>query len=284
MRKILIATPLKGGVDEHYVQALFNLVSASVPDCKFGFCFVSQTSIDLARCEIAMHVLMNGYDELVFWDKDIRPTGSQFMRLLSHENEDVVCGLYCLRRKDTGWHFYGFEGHGVEPSGLLRVSQCAIGFSKIKASVFSRLAEAFPERAAIARDNGREPRLLHQFFPQGIVGPNSTEGRMDAIKAWFGSAKPSDFKSAADVLDKIRDLLTRKHSDPSCILGEDFFFCRLCLAIGIQVKIDTHLVIPHLGNCEFPIPTAELQEMLKEPWRIEEQKALDAAKAEAAAN
>lgn len=284
MRKILLATPLKGGLDEHYFEKFFEVISKGVPDCKFGFCFISNTAINLARNEIGMYVLLHGYDEVIFWDKDLRPTHKDFIRLLSHP-EDVVCGLYALRRKDTAWNLQAIPDTEPDPkTGLLKVHQSAIGFSKIKKEAFEKLVDVFPERSCIARDNGRDGKLMHEFFPMGIIGPNSNEGRLEAIKAWLKNPAVHNLSSVQDFIDGLEDVLYKRHSEPSFIVGEDYFFCKLCRDAGIDLYVDTHLIIPHVGDCEFPIPTHELEAMLKEPWRIAEKEQQAQAELAAAAN
>ncbi len=263
MRKILIATPLKGEVPPEYMRTLIALLMAKIPDTKFVYAFLGGCTVQWARDELALTAIKSDCTDLIFWDKDLEPTYDQLLRLISHD-EDIVCGLYSKRHLNTHWHVHGDPNNKEErPDGLIRVVKVAIGFSKIKVSALQRLKAFFPERQYWKHDGGEEPISLHEFFPMGVVGKNSNDGKLRRIKAVVTANQP-------DAYEQIKSVVAETDYSENQIRGEDFYFCELCQEAGIKMYLDTHLIIPHDGNVRFPIPTPHLIRMLNEPWRADE--------------
>src|SRR6185295_4988433 len=151
--------------------------------------------------------------------------------------------------------------------------RAAIGFSKIKTSAFRKIKEAFPERAHLQHNEGdKEPSEQFEFYPSELVGPNSIVGQWEAIQSqleddsdWLGSPN-FNYQDAYIRLNGLAGWSGKKSDAPSHILGEDYGFCRLARNAGLDLWLDTELLVPHEGTTDFPIPTETLQEMLKEPW------------------
>jgi len=263
MRKILVATPLKGEIPPEYMRTLIALLGAKLPDTKFIYAFLGGCTVQWARDELVQTAIRNGCTEVLFWDKDLEPTLEHGLRLLSHD-VDVVCGLYSKRHLNTHWHVHGDpSSKESRADGLMKVLKVAIGFSKIKISVFAKLARHYPERVYWKHDGGEEPVTLHEFFPMGIVGPNSYRGKLERIRT---AARGDDAGSALTVISTNQ------------IRGEDFYFRELCEEAGIPLYLDPNLIIPHDGNIRFPIPTPQLLAMINEPWRADELRSLNEAK------
>ena len=277
MRKILIATPLRGDIPSYYNKMLIELFCAKIPDIKFAHVYLGGCSVQWARDELAALCLRDNLDEIVFWDKDVKPTMTDWMTLLSRD-ADVVCGIYSRRGVDTYWHLVGdSKNQETRPDGLMRVEKCAIGFSKIKVSVFRRLKEFFPERVYWRADGGAEPAQLQELFPMGIRGPNSYEGKLKRIRAAINSKDAMGHdKADALTMTLIRQILADADYSTNQVRGEDFYFCEICQEAGIPVYADPSLIISHTGEMDAPIPTAKLFEMLREPWRQDEVRALRA--------
>ncbi len=229
MRKILIASPVKDAFPVYHTQVLIALFQTRLPDCSFGFMYCASGGIHFARDQMAEYAIKHGFDELISWDIDLKPTVEQFHRLISHAEPEIVCGFYS--KKDKFTHFNVQRILGVEPddSGLVRVDRCAIGFSKVKVSAFHKIKAATPERAYNLCNEGESVATpYHQFYPSELVKT--------------GEPLPLYF-------------------------GEDYGFCRLATQVGIPLYVDTALLIPHSGPCDYPIPTEDLVKMLAEPWR-----------------
>lgn len=265
MRQILIATPLKGDLPEEYFTAWVGLMARQLQNVKLGYSFISGTAIHSARDELVGYARRLNYDEIVFWDKDIPATGETFARLLSHD-VPIVCCAYSKRKKKTAWHFKMIPGEEPNAAGLLKVENCAIGYSKIKISVFEEIERRTPDRAYLMHESEDEtPRNLHQFFPHELRGPNTPEARLESIIAILEEAK-GPYIHPEGLWAAIRS----HHDTPSRMHGEDYSFCRIAREAGFDILLDTQMLMKHTGTCAFPIPTAELESMLQEPWRADE--------------
>ena len=263
VRKILVATPLKGGLPPEYFRSMFSILHAKVPDAAFAYCFLGGTSIQWARDEIAAYLYQQKFDEILFWDKDLQPSIAQVVRLCSHD-VPIVCAAYCHRALDIYWHLDMVPGGQPDEHGLWPANRAGIGFSKVRKDVFDRLKAKFPERAYIKQDGGCDPVPLHEFFPMGITGPCSDEGKLERIRKEMAEAPE------CEVINRIQHILDDADYASNRILGEDFYFCKLLKEAGIPLLVDPALIIPHAGETLFPIPTHDLERMLREDWRREE--------------
>lgn len=260
MRRILVATPLKGDIPAAYNRALIELKSKATPELVLDSIFVSGTSVNFARNEEVYYARQNKYDEILWWDADLKPTDDQFTRILAHD-EDIVCAMYCRREVQTNWHITALPNVQTRPDGLQQVFKSAIGFSKMKVSVFDKIAERFPDRACgRVERHGDTPVYLHEFFPMELIGPNSTQGRLESIRRYVLDDGGTD-------IELVRVALTKRHAENSVLTGEDYCFCRLALATGLKIFLDTKMIVAHTGTQDFPIPTEQLEKALAEKWR-----------------
>lgn len=268
----MLASPVKGGVPVSYVQSIIEQLRMKLPEVQFGYAFHEGASVNCARNEIARMVITDGYDEVIMSDVDMRVRPQDFFRLLGHD-VPFVAGIYCRREAPTDWLFTGIETEQVRPNGLLKVYEGALGFCKIKVKeVFGAIVKTSPEYAMVTRDHAHAPDVLtHEFFPMGLEGPNSILGRYEKLKEWHAKWKENLSGKTIPIIEKeLNDILHAKTDQPSRFLGEDYYFCRLMRKAGIEILLDTHLIIPHRGWCDWPIPTDKLFSMLSEPWRKDE--------------
>jgi hypothetical protein len=280
-RRVLIATPLKGDIPKAYFQTSLQLVSSKLEGIKLDFLMLDGPAVQMARNEIAHYAIENKFDELVFWDKDvmadvdgINQTGGAIVRLLSH-NVDIVCGLYSTRSLETHWHIDPLPDEEPNADGLQKVNRSAIGFSKIKTSVFRKISEDNPDRVAYLIDPNRAPKTITELFPMGIQGKNTPEGRIKEIKNILSDAKRKDLKPET-VIGLIERTLTIRYDQVNLFASEDYWFCDLARASGFDIHLDTNLIMGHEGRCIFPITTPRLLAVLSEPWRKDELAALKA--------
>lgn len=280
-RRILIATPLKGDIPKSYFQTSLQLATATIQDVKLDWVLLDGPAVMQARNEIVTYALDNKFDELIFWDKDVQAdidgrnqTAGAILRLISHD-EDMVCGIYSTRSLDTHWHMEVIDGENPNDKGLQKVKRSAIGFSKIKMSVFKAVMEKNPDRMAVLVDPLKAPKQVFEFFPMGIQGPNTPEGRIAKIKDDIERWQNKEITSEV-LANLVSRNATIKFDEPNCFASEDYWFCDLVRAAGIPIHIDTMLVLGHEGKAVFPITTPRLLEILSEPWRKEELIALKA--------
>ncbi len=260
MRRILIASPIRGEIPQKFHRALIDLKASPPPGVVLDTVQISGTSVNFARNEIVYYARQNAYDEIWWWDVDLNPTQEQKARMLS-QTEDIVCAMYPRRLVETSWHITALPGVDTRADGLQQVFKCAIGFSKMKVSVFDRMAEKFPDRACgVVQKFGDKPLMMVEFFPMSLVGPNSPEGRLEAIRRYVEDDGGTD-------IELVKTLLTRRHETPSILTGEDYGFCRLAVAAGIKIHLDTTMIVKHSGQTEFPIDTEVLKAALAEGWR-----------------
>lgn len=275
-KRILIATPLKGDIPKSYFRTSLRLATAKIPDVQLDWCLLDGPVVQQARNELVEHALKHKFDEVVFWDKDVLLesagedlTSGAFMRLISHD-KDMVCGIYSTRSAKTHWHMHLIPGEQPDDAGLQKVERCAIGFCKIKTDVFRKIAKDNPWRTAVLFDPNSEPRNVTEFFPMGLKGPGTPEERLKSIK----EAISEPAKSHEIVVRRIERLIDVKYDQPNVFISEDYWFCDLVRASGFDIHMDTRLILGHTGKVTLPLETPLLFQMLSEPWRKEEIKAI----------
>jgi hypothetical protein len=272
LRRILICTPLKGDIPSTYFKTSLQLATASIPGIKFDWTLLEGPAVQMARNELVAHAREQKFDEIIFWDKDVTAemdgdnvTASAIMRLVSHD-KDFVCAPYSARSLSTHWHLQPIAGEKPAEDGLQKVSRACIGFSKIKLSVFDRIEVRNPWRKAVLIDPNKAPKPVTEFFPMGVQGKNTPEYRLKQIEGLL----KEDFKSHEALVQRIQREVDIKYDEPNLFAGEDYWFCDLAREAGIDIYLDTMLIMGHLGQTVMPVPTPKLIAALNEPWRQEE--------------
>lgn len=264
--RVLIVTPLKGGISANFSNTLTNLLTSTVPGFYFGHQFIMGNCVMGARDWAAFYMEKDKWDGLIFWDSDLLPTPADFVRLLSH-GLDFVCGAYCKREVETNWHFFPVTPEtDILESGLWQMKQAAIGFSYISKAVFDKIRARHPECAYYNQEQGVDKVSLHQFFPWQIVGPNSDLGKIERIKEYLRGQMERAHNSA-EMLTEISRILDDTDYSQNFMQGEDYGFCRLAREVDVPIWLDTKLVVPHRGECDFPIAHEDVVRMTTEPWR-----------------
>ncbi len=269
MRKVMLATPVAGELPVFYVRNLMQACSARIPNIQWMPIFMMGQGVQIARSECVKHGREAKCDEVIFLDKDLDVNVTQMARMLSHEKEDIVCGMYCKKTTDTHWHAQSYGPDEKEDAnGLLRVRQAAIGFSKINMRVFDKIQADNPDRVGVLREKGTGEWQLWDFFPMELMGPNTPLARLNTIKGILDNP-------ALDTAEKLKqiDLASyQQYLEPNYHIGEDYWFCKLARDSGFKIKLDTQLIVQHEAKIRLPIPTAQLIDMLKEDWREDDRK------------
>ncbi len=282
MRKIMLASPVKGGAPMAYVAAVLDILKIKLPDTQFGYSFHEGASVNCARNELVDMFLRDNYDTIVFSDVDMRWTPANLLRLISHK-ELFVASIYCRREKGVSWLFTGLKDEEVRPNGLLKVHETALGFCKIERQAFESIRITSPDyECAVTCEEDGHNRPMFEFFPMGLEGPNSQNGRLFQMREYLASLEKGGANQLyrKDIIKELKTRLTDRSDIPSRFIGEDYYFCKHLRNAGIDVLLDTHLIIPHTGRFDYPIPTTELMNMLSEPWRKDDIEAIKQARME----
>lgn len=278
-KRVLVATPLKGDIPASYFKSSLQLATAKIPDVKLDWVILEGPAVQMARNEIVAYAREQKFDELLFWDKDVlaeqngqNVTAGAVMRMLKHD-KDIVCAPYSSRHLDTHWHVHTIEGKEPDADGLQEVSRACIGFSKIKMSVFDKIEADNLDRKAVLIDPNHAPKPCTEFFPMGVQGKNTPESRLANLRSILADNE----LSASAKLQRLEREANLRYDEPNLFIGEDYWFCDLARKSGFTIHLDTFLMMGHTGKVTLPIPTLRLFELMKEPWRQEEIKAIKQA-------
>lgn len=267
MRKIFVSYPVKGQFSVQQTRNMIDISRTRFPDCELKLRILEGVPINQARSELVQNAYDEGCSEIVMIDADLGVGPKELGRILSHD-EDVVCALYCHRSLNCLWHVQPTNPPSEErPDGLLRVKQSAVGFSKIKLSVFDKLKVANPDRVGQLTERTGGNRLVWEFFPFELVGLNTPSSRLKEI---IGLCENWHTKSSFDSPDLVESVLRAAKTHylaDNYHVSEDFNFCRLCSESGIPIFTDTQLIVQHKTEVDLPIPTAHLAELMREGWR-----------------
>ena len=264
MRKILLATPVKGNLPPRFVSSMVQLLCKGIPDVAFDIAFLEGEPINFARNSLANHAITSGFDEIIWWDADLKPTLEQLTKLISHRMP-IVCALYPKRDVVTQFHVQSTKD-GTQISGMQEADLTAIGFSKMTVEALKQIADFHPYLSCSFQNNGQAALKHHNLFQMEIKGPNSAEGKLERIKKVVGEAHgPSGDVDAA----AIEEILNDSDYSENRLYGEDYSFCMLARAAGVKLMVDTSLCITHSGETDFHIATETLKKELAQEWRKE---------------
>lgn len=280
MKRVLIASPVRGGLSTNYVRSVIALMNSTLcngpkAEYKFDFAWTSGTSVAMARDEIANLFLTRGDDELIFWDVDLVSNNpgmmlSMFARLLSHD-VDIVGGAYVGHNFLSQWHGAAINTDAtMDDRGLLEMAQIPIGFSKIKRCVFEKIRKDHGYLEYIFRETQMDKAKtgLFEFFPNGLVGPTTGQGKVDRIKAILARNREDPVAEwQFDALTEIEKAVNDSDHSKNIMLGEDFYFCLLARQSGFKMYIDNQLIMPHETSVRLPVQTSIVMDALAEPWR-----------------
>lgn len=268
-KRILIGTPLKGDVPKSYLRSAVMISRLNTADMQFEFVLLDGPAVMQARNEIAEYAITHNFDELIFWDKDLKlevdgedRTIPAIQRLVAYD-KDIVSFIYSTRTLKTHWHLNLMPGTVADEQGLMKAERCSIGFSKIKTHVFRKIAEDNPDNRVTIVDPNRKARHMTDFFPMGVYGKNTPAGRIARIREVID--RYQDMPGIA--YEHVKEILTDRVDEPNMYISEDYQFCLLARKSGFDLHVDTKILMSHEGMATFPISTAALKEMLDEPWR-----------------
>lgn len=286
--RILLVTPLKGGLSPEYVV---NLIAVLRSNSKGRYLWEWQirtgTSVALARNELVVPVVVGKFDRCVFWDADVGDTDpnmmmAMFYRLLSHD-VDVVAAAYVARTLKSYFHGGKVEGAMPNANGLMAMQQMPLGFSAIRTRAFTKIMEKFPERRYLMKqpEDSELPPNMFEFFPTGICGPCTGDGKVARIKdALLIRTKAGGINHDADqdLIESVHKIINDTAYETNYMLGEDFYFCKLAREAGVNLWLDNNLVVPHETTLRLPLHSNEMLDALEEEWRHDINAPLDKVK------
>lgn len=261
-RKILIATPIKGGISARYQGGFLEILRKKDPELELDYCFHEGTSINFARNECCHYAIKIGAREIVFIDEDMGFYHDEhWVRILSHVDVDIVAGLYCKKfGGDPTWLLNLKDGYEIDPkTGLCEVEEIACGFMKVRVdTVLTKMVAGFPELEYYVKFKGEndpgDRNTCHEFFPMGVLGPRSHGARLERVKMELRRFVADQTKmNPVDVLANIEEACFDEQK-PGNLFGEDYYFCRQARACGIKIHADFGMApVPHIGRIPFPI-------------------------------
>lgn len=263
-KRVLIATPLAGGTSAHYLGGLVTLLKADWQErYDFGFKIKTGGSVATARNMAADDAIKGGYDKILWWDKDLAPESMDtFLSMANHllgHDADLVGATYVAHTKHT--HFHGKMKEDAVPDsrGLLLMEQIPLGFCVMDVKALLKIKAKFPLRTYTSCEGGGNVvKDLYEFFHEGIIGPNTPEGKLERIETAISNGFGEEI---------IVSILADNDTSANQRYGEDYFFCNLCAKAGVEMFRDTAFIMPHEQTIRMPIPTEDLNRMLAEEWR-----------------
>lgn len=257
MKTILICLPKYGKFEDAFVNLLCQLLTKNI-GYKFEFFYTQATYVEQARDELAMMAIQGGFERTLWIDLDMGHRDPQIalactQRLLSHD-VPVICGQYTTHTVKANFIGQQISGEVPDANGLLKMDLAPIGFAAIKTEVFKRIQEITPWAAYTQRNPTQQPKQLHQFFRNGLVGKNTAESKLARI-------------AQAETIGDVKAIVADDDYSDQTWMGEDFDFCRRVRAAGYDILMDTHLIIPHGTYIGLPIANSDVYAMLAERWR-----------------
>lgn len=250
MRRVLIATPAKGGIPDYYFKSYDQVVRTQFTDYDLSFCVESGHHVlSLARNVIAEASIEENFDKVVMIDKDHPWLPQHLARIISHA-EPIVCGVYC-KKKPGKPAWLGIASRGAKPreDGLLPAEFLPTGFLAIDVAALRTMKAKMPEREFVYEDEDGAQKTATEYFPIGLVGPNTAEAKIEQLRAMAAGGSWASVLTMADLLKVLNHIVPKSGR----LLGEDYHFSHLARRCGIPLFIDTKCVIGHVGDIVFPV-------------------------------
>lgn len=224
--KVFLALPVYGSLDAFFAQSLIQLLN-NPPGPLMLRMNPGDSLVCRARNTLTADFLESDATHLLFIDSDIVFSTDQVARIMAHP-EDIVGGFY--PKKQPGETQWVCNGHPTptEPraDGLQSVRYMGTGFLRISRRVFVRMIEVYGDQLRYQPDH--HPRCEYDFWSVGV----------------YHSLASSAGERAGE---------------RGRYLSEDWYFCQRALDLGFAVWGDTRIVLRHVGQAIYPLPTQQDQ-------------------------
>ena len=264
-KRLLIATPARGGLPHYYMTLHEQLIRQGVPGWDVDYLIEgAQNSVQISRNVLAQQAIVRNYDRVLFLDSDMLANIGHVIRILSHD-VPIVSGLYCMKRPGKPF-FLGIRKKGAvaDANHLLEAVFLPTGFLSVDVNALRTISAQNPDREFYVEDQqllppGPKPTrsTMTEFFPTEINGPRTPQARMRRVKEAMaavmekgvaGSTKPMMIETLQNVINALTS-----EQEPGHLTGEDYAFCALAYRAGIKMYLDTACMVAHEGKIGFPI-------------------------------
>lgn len=260
-RRLLIASPAKGGIPTFYFQAFLDVARVGVPGYSVDFVAADANHIlSIDRSLLAADAIKGEYDDedkVLMIDTDMRWGPAHVARVVSHD-VPVVSGIYCKKRPGPPmWLGLQKKGALARVDGLMQADFLPTGFLAMKIGALRKIARDNPEREFVYSDDQNKSHIATEIFPVGVVGPRTAITRLRRVRDALAVAIRDgvDRVPPAELLEATRKAVVAMTDEQPVgrLLSEDYYFSFLAQKSGIDQWLDTKLVIPHQGTANFPI-------------------------------
>lgn len=129
-------------------------------------------------------------------------------------------------------------------NGLIECEFLPTGFLCTSVGTLRAMARDNPEREFYYEEKGKSLTMT-ELFPIGVRGPRTAEARLNRIKKLLWEVRDATMEN---VWKACFD-----EQEPGRCVGEDYNFSYLATKSKFTLWIDTTMIVPHIGPCEFPI-------------------------------
>lgn len=213
--KLFLALPVYGGYNAHFVTCLLQLVQRPPCDLMVRAC-IGDSLVARARNRLCAEFLASDATHLLFLDTDLIFSVEHIVKLVEHARctgTGVVCGLYPKKQRELGW-VCNILDHAEPP--------LEDGLQRVK---YAGTGCMLINRTVL--------NVLRQTFPEMEYDPD--EGDSPGVK-W-------DFFATG----------VRRFQGRRRYLSEDWMFCQRVLDCGLNIWMDTSVVLKHVGEFVYPL-------------------------------
>lgn len=268
MKRLLIASPAKGGVPLMYVAAKEELMRHPLPGWDTYWAVEANNSaLNISRDILANAAIGHNFDRVIFQDTDHPLRREHYERILSHDHVDVpiVSGLYAVKRSGKPF-LLGIRQKGAQmrPDCLLAADFLPTGFLSVSVDALKTMVAFHKDREVYVQDHTLLPpgprranTTMGDLFPIGPQGPRTPQARLKKIRKAMeivlarGVSRMTKPEMLA-ALQGVQDVLTAE-GEPGYLMGEDYSFSWLARQAGIACFLDLKCLVPHRGEIDFPI-------------------------------
>ncbi len=267
-RRLLVASPAKGGLPLTYIKLFENLLRGGLPDWTVDYLVEgAQSALTFSRDLLADDAVKHNFDAILMLDTDHPATMEHIGRIMSHDLEEfpVVSGLYCMKR--PGKPFFPFiraKGAQPLPSGLLAADFLATGFLRASVAALRQMQAFHADQEVYVQDHSllppgpRETKVtMWDLFPIGVNGDRTPQSRLRRIRKAMATVTARGVASVTrpqmvEALQAVVEVLNHKGS-PGYLTGEDYGFSLLARQAGVKCWLDLKCMVPHTGSISYPI-------------------------------
>lgn len=270
-KRLLIASPAKGGVPLHYVLMQEHILREPLPGWDTEFLVeAANSALTISRNVLAQQAIVRDFDRVLMLDLDHPTRREHLTRILSHDHDkyQLVSGLYCIKRPGRPF-WLGIALKGAQPNGdgLLPASFLPTGFLSVNVAALRKMQQVHKDREVYIQDDvlippgpRRTKETMFDLFPVGSYGPRMSACRLRRVREAMANVIKRGVNTATrpqliEALQGVEKAITDE-GEPGHLLGEDYAFALLARQAGLELWLDVNCMVPHQGAIAFPITDA----------------------------